>query len=126
MKTVDDFNFKGKKVIIRVDFNVPLNHNRQVVDDTRIRESIPTIEKVLDDGASVILMSHLGRPKGGFEEDYSLSPIAPRLAELLNRNVIFTRDLFCFKKPTHFTHFNIFGKSNNIFNNIFNLLVVKH
>ncbi len=94
MKTVDDFNFKGKKVIIRVDFNVPLNHNRQVVDDTRIRESIPTIEKVLDDGASVILMSHLGRPKGGFEEDYSLSPIAPRLAELLNRNVIFTRDLF--------------------------------
>ncbi len=94
MKTVADTNFAGKKVLIRVDFNVPLNHNRQISDDTRIRESIPTIKKVLDDGGSVILMSHLGRPKGGFEADYSLTPIVPVLSKLLNKNVIFTRDLF--------------------------------
>jgi phosphoglycerate kinase len=94
MKTIDNVNFKGKKVLIRVDFNVPLNHNRQISDDTRIREAIPTIQKVLNDGASVILMSHLGRPKGGFENDYSLTPLVPALANFLHRNIIFTRDLF--------------------------------
>jgi phosphoglycerate kinase len=94
MKTIENVNFKGKKVLIRVDFNVPLNHNRQVTDDTRIRESLVTIEKCLKDGASVILMSHLGRPKGGFEMDYSLTPIVPILAKYLKRNIIFTRDLF--------------------------------
>lgn len=94
MKTVQDFNFKGKKVLVRVDFNVPLNHNRQVTDDTRIRESLPTIKKILNDGASVILISHLGRPKGGFENDYSLTPLVPVLTKLLGRNIIFTRDLF--------------------------------
>lgn len=92
-KTIDNHNFSGKKVLIRVDFNVPLDHNRQITDDTRIRESIPTINKVLNDGGAVILMSHLGRPNG-YENDYSLTPIVPRLSELLNRNVIFTRDLF--------------------------------
>ncbi|MDT8308333.1 MAG: phosphoglycerate kinase, partial [Bacteroidales bacterium] len=65
MPTIDNVNFKGLKVLIRVDFNVPLNHNRQVTDITRIRESIPTINKILDDGAAVILIAHLGRPKGG-------------------------------------------------------------
>lgn len=94
LRTIEDYNFKGKKVLIRVDFNVPLNHNRQITDDTRIRESIPTIRKVLNDGASVILMSHLGRPKGEYEQDYSLTPIVPVLSKLLNKNVIFTRDLF--------------------------------
>lgn len=94
MKTIQDFNFKGKKVLVRVDFNVPLNHNRQVTDDTRIRESLPTIKKILNDGASVILISHLGRPKGGFENDYSLTPLVPVLTKLLGRNIIFTRDLF--------------------------------
>lgn len=94
MKTVADVNFKGKKVLVRVDFNAPLNHNRQVTDETRIRESIPTINKILDDGGSVILMSHLGRPKGGYEDDYSLTPIVPPLSKHLNRKVIFTRDLF--------------------------------
>jgi phosphoglycerate kinase len=94
MKTIHDHDFKGKRVIIRVDFNVPLNHNRQVTDDTRIRESLPTIKKILGDGASVILISHLGRPKGGFENDYSLTPIVPVLTKLLGRNIIFTRDLF--------------------------------
>jgi len=92
-KTIDNHNFNGKRVLIRVDFNVPLDHNRQITDDTRIRESIPTINKVLNDGGAVILMSHLGRPNG-YENDYSLTPIVPRLSELLNRNVIFTRDLF--------------------------------
>lgn len=94
LKTVEDANFKGKKVLIRVDFNVPLNHNRQVTDQTRIRESLPTINKVLNDGAAIILMSHLGRPKGGFENDYSLTPVVPILSKLLNRNIIFSRDLF--------------------------------
>jgi phosphoglycerate kinase len=94
MKTVADVNFKGKKVLVRVDYNVPLNHNRQITDDTRIKESIPTIKKILDDGGSVILMSHLGRPKGGYEDDYSLTPIVPTLSNYLGRKVIFTRDLF--------------------------------
>jgi phosphoglycerate kinase len=94
LRTIEQVNFKGKRVLVRVDFNVPLDHNRQITDDTRIRESIPTIQKILNDGASVILMSHLGRPKGGFEQDYSLTPIVPRLSKLLNRNIIFTRDLF--------------------------------
>ena len=94
IKTIQDHNFKGKRVIIRVDFNVPLNHNRQVTDDTRIRESLPTINKILNDGASVILISHLGRPKGGFENDYSLTPIVPVLTKLLGKNIVFTRDLF--------------------------------
>ena len=94
MKTVADVNFKGKKVLVRVDYNVPLNHNRQVTDDTRIKESIPTITKILDDGGAVILMSHLGRPKGGYEDDYSLTPIVPLLSSYLGRKVIFTRDLF--------------------------------
>ncbi len=94
MKKISEVNFKGKKVLIRVDFNVPLNHNRQITDDTRIVESLPTINKVLNDGAAVILMAHLGRPKGGYEEDYTLTPIVPHLSKLLNRNIIFTRDLF--------------------------------
>jgi phosphoglycerate kinase len=94
IRTIHDHDFKGKKVIIRVDFNVPLNHNRQVTDDTRIRESIPTIKKILNDGASVILISHLGRPKGGYENDYSLTPIVPVLTKLIGKNIIFTRDLF--------------------------------
>ena len=93
-RTIDTVNFKNKRVLIRVDFNVPLDHNRQITDDTRIRESLPTIKKVLADGGSVILMSHLGRPKGGFENDYSLTPIVPRLTKLLGKNIIFTRDLF--------------------------------
>lgn len=94
MKSVADVNFKGKKVLVRVDYNAPLNHNRQVTDETRITESIPTINKILEDGGSVILMSHLGRPKGGYEDDYSLTPIVPVLSKNLNRKVIFTRDLF--------------------------------
>jgi phosphoglycerate kinase len=93
MYSVKDYNFKGKRALVRVDFNVPLNHNRQITDDTRIRECLPTINKVLNDGGAVILMTHLGRPNG-YEADYSLTPIAPLLSKLIGRNVIFTRDLF--------------------------------
>jgi phosphoglycerate kinase len=93
MFSIKNYNFKGKKALIRVDFNVPLNHNRQITDDTRIRECLPTINKVLNDGGAVILMTHLGRPNG-YEADYSLTPLAPLLSKLIGRNVIFTRDLF--------------------------------
>ena len=67
-----DFNFKGKKALIRVDFNVPLDKEYNITDDTRITAAIPTIKKILNDGGSVILMSHLGRPKDGPTEKYSL------------------------------------------------------
>lgn len=89
MKTIENCEFKGQKVLVRVDFNVPLNHNRQITDDTRIKESLPTIKKILEGGGSVILMSHLGRPKGVYEQDYSLSPILPHLSKLLHTNVKF-------------------------------------
>ena len=72
MKTVNDLNFKGKRALIRVDFNVPLDKSFQVTDDNRIRATVPTIKKILTDGGSCILMSHLGRPKDGPEDKYSL------------------------------------------------------
>ncbi len=88
MKTVNDIHFNNVKAIIRVDFNVPLNEKFQVTDDTRIRAAIPTIRKVLEDGGSVILMSHLGRPKGGFDQKYSLKHVLPVLQALLPNTVI--------------------------------------
>jgi len=93
LKGIENVNFKGKRVLIRVDYNVPLNQNQEIMDDTRIRESLPTIKKVLDQGGIVILMTHLGRPKG-HEPDYSLMPIAIHLSKLLNKNVVFDRELF--------------------------------
>lgn len=93
MQGIQNVNFKGKKALIRVDFNVPLNQNQEIVDDTRIRESLPTIRKVIDDGGSAILMTHLGRPKG-HEPSFSLMPIAIHLTKLLNKNVVFDRELF--------------------------------
>ncbi len=92
MKTVDTFNFQNKKAVIRVDFNVPLDAAFTITDDTRIRAAIPTIQKILKDGGSVILMSHLGRPKGGFEEKFSLKHLVPRLTELLGTTVKFADD----------------------------------
>jgi phosphoglycerate kinase len=83
MKTVADFNFSGKKVLIRVDFNVPLNDKFEITDDTRMRAAIPTIKKILNDGGSCILMSHLGRPKEGPTEKYSLKHLVPHLSLLL-------------------------------------------
>lgn len=93
VKGIQNVNFRGKKVLIRVDFNVPLNQNQEIVDDTRIRESLPTIKKVINDGGIAILMSHLGRPKG-HEPSFSLMPIAIHLTKLLNQNVVFDRVLF--------------------------------
>ncbi len=92
MKTVKDFNFKGQKAIVRVDFNVPLNDKQQITDDSRMRAAIPTIEKILNDGGSAILMSHLGRPKDGPEEKFSLRHLQSHLAKLLGRDVGFASD----------------------------------
>lgn len=91
MKTLNDFDFKGKKAVIRVDFNVPLDDNFNVTDDTRIVAAKPTIDKILKDGGSAILMSHLGRPKGK-EEKYSLKHIVAKTSEVLGVNVKFVND----------------------------------
>ena len=89
---IQDFNFKGKKVIVRVDFNVPLDKKTsEVTDDTRIKGAIPTINKILKDGGSVILMSHLGRPEGRMEK-YSLKPVLPVLEKHLGKKVQFADD----------------------------------
>jgi phosphoglycerate kinase len=91
MKTLQDFNFKAKKAIIRVDFNVPLDENFNVTDANRIEAAKPTIDAILADGGSVILMSHLGRPKGK-EDKYSLRHIVEKVAEVLGVNVQFASD----------------------------------
>ena len=91
MKTLQDFNFKNKKALIRVDFNVPLDENFNVTDATRIEAAKPTIDKILADGGSVILMSHLGRPKG-VEEKYSLKHILKTASEVLGVSVKFAED----------------------------------
>jgi phosphoglycerate kinase len=92
IKTVDQMDFKGQKALIRVDFNVPLNDKFEVTDNTRIRAAIPTIKKVLADGGSAILMSHLGRPKGGKEDKYSLRHVVDALKEELGTEVKFAED----------------------------------
>jgi len=86
-KTIKDVDLKGKKVLMRVDFNVPLDDAQKITDDIRIRASVPTIQYALDRGAKVILMSHLGRPDGKVVEKMRLAPVAKRLSELLGRNV---------------------------------------
>jgi phosphoglycerate kinase len=86
-KTIKDIDISEKKVIVRVDFNVPLNDALQITDDTRIRGALPTIDYLLKQKAKVILMSHLGRPKGKVQEKYSLKPVAKRLGEILNMAV---------------------------------------
>lgn len=92
MKTVLDFSFHNKKVLVRVDFNVPLNAHFDVTDDTRIVAAMPTIQKILDDGGAIILMSHLGRPKGGYEEKYSLKHVVSCLSTILKMFVKFSDD----------------------------------
>lgn len=96
--TIDDISLKGKRVLIRVDFNVPMTVDLKVGDDKRIVEALPTIRKVLDEGGSAVLMSHLGRPKGSFDEEFSLQPVATYLAGLLDAPVKFSRD--CVGKGT--------------------------
>lgn len=88
-KTLKDFNFSGKTALIRCDFNVPLDKNRNITDDRRISGSIPTIEHVLSQGGAVVLMSHLGRPKGKYNSEMSLKPVQKRLEELLGKKVSF-------------------------------------
>lgn len=93
MRTIADFNFTGKRAVIRVDFNVPLDKQTfAVTDDTRLRAALSTINKILNDGGSVVLMSHLGRPKGGPEDKYSLRHIVAHLSQLLGREVQFVND----------------------------------
>ncbi|MBN8856404.1 MAG: phosphoglycerate kinase [Sphingobacteriales bacterium 50-39] len=92
MSQFSQYNFKGQKALIRVDFNVPLNDKFEITDDTRMRAAIPTIKKILGDGGSVILMSHLGRPKDGPTDKYSLKHLVPHLQQLLGSPVLFAND----------------------------------
>ncbi len=92
IKSIDGLDAAGKRVLVRVDFNVPVKDG-VVTDDTRIRAALPTIQKLVADGARVVLMSHLGRPSGeGFEGAFTLRPAAQRLSELLGRPVVFATD----------------------------------
>lgn len=92
MKTVDSYNFSGKRALIRVDFNVPLNDKFEITDDNRLRAALPTIKKILTDGGSVVLMSHLGRPKQGPEEKFSLKHVVGYLSDKLGVDVQFATD----------------------------------
>ncbi len=92
MKTINDFNFKDKKALVRVDFNVPQDENLNVTDDTRIVAAKPTIDKILSDGGSVIIMTHLGRPKGQVSDKYSLKHIIPTIEKVLGTTVKFAED----------------------------------
>ena len=92
MQNINNYNFNAKRALIRVDFNVPLNENLEITDDTRIRAAIPTIKKVLERGGSVVLMSHLGRPKNGPQDKYSLKHIVKRIEELSGAPVKFVDD----------------------------------
>ena len=92
MKTINDFNFNGKKAIVRVDFNVPFDENFNITDDTRIQAVVPTVKKILSDGGSVILMSHLGRPDGKVQDKYSLRHIVKHVSDVLGVPVKFAED----------------------------------
>jgi len=92
MKSIANYNFKGKKVIVRVDFNVPLNSEFEVTDNTRIRGALPTINKIIEDGGSAILMSHLGRPKDGPADKFSLRHVVKELEKLTGINTLFAND----------------------------------
>jgi len=92
MKTIDNLNFKNKKALIRVDFNVPLNEAFEVTDDTRIKAAVPTIKRILENGGCVILMSHLGRPKEGPNNKYSLKHIVSSVSKLIGSEVAFADD----------------------------------
>lgn len=91
-QTIDDVVLRDKRVIIRADFNVPLDDEHQITDDTRIRSTLPTINRAVDDGAKVILCSHLGRPNGKVNPKYSLAPVAKRLGRLIGKNILFAPD----------------------------------
>ena len=90
--SIRDLNIKGKRLFIRVDFNVPLDENLNITDDKRIRSTLPTINYAVDEGAKVILASHLGRPKGAVDKRYSIGSVAKRLQRLIKKEVIFLPD----------------------------------
>ena len=92
-KTVKDIELKGKKVLVRCDFNVPLDENRNITDNTRIVAALPTIKYLLENNCSIILCSHLGRPKGEFKPEFSLAPVAKELSRLLDKDVIMAKDV---------------------------------
>ena len=92
MKNIEQTNFNGKRVIVRVDFNVPLDENFNITDDTRIRAAMPTINKVINDGGKLILMSHLGRPKKNPDQKYSLKHIVAYLSQVIGKDVAFADD----------------------------------
>ena len=99
MKTIEHVCLKGKKVLIRVDFNVPINENLEIADDTRMVSALPTIKKVVSDGGKAIVISHLGRPKNGYEEKFSLKHTVNHLSALLGKRVGFSND--CIGKNNH-------------------------
>lgn len=92
MQKIDNYNFAGKKAIVRVDFNVPLDENGHITDDTRIRGALPTLKKILEDGGSLIIMSHMGKPKGKVNPKFSLAQIKDDVAKALGRDVTFAPD----------------------------------
>ena len=92
MQTLDNFNFAGKKAFVRVDFNVPVDENFNITDDTRIRAAMPTLKKILADGGRLIIASHMGRPKKNPDPKYSLKVIVTRVSELLGVAVKFAPD----------------------------------
>ncbi len=92
MKTIENYNFKDKKALIRVDFNVPLDEKQNITDPTRINAALPTIKKIVDDGGSAIIMSHLGRPKQGPDDKFSLRHLVPFLSDALNKPIKFADD----------------------------------
>ncbi len=92
MKTIKDFDFKNKKALVRVDFNVPQDENLKVTDNTRITAVKPTVDKILKDGGSVILMTHLGRPKGEVNDKYSLKHIVEEVSKVLGQEIKFVEE----------------------------------
>lgn len=91
-KTLEDLQVEGKRVLVRCDFNVPMDENGNITDDRRITSSLPTIKYLIENDAKIILMSHLGRPKGEPNSKFSLGPVAKRMSELLNKDVVFAKD----------------------------------
>ena len=100
MKTLDQYSFSGKKALVRVDFNVPLNEKYEITDLTRMKASVRTIEKILNDGGSVILLSHLGRPKDGSSDKYSLKHVLPFLQKTFKNKYSFQRHAFLYHEGT--------------------------
>ena len=92
-KTIKDIDLKGKKVLVRCDFNVPMDENKNITDNTRIVAALPTIKYLLENNCAVILCSHLGRPKGEFKPEFSLAPVAKELSKLLDKEVIMAKDV---------------------------------